>query len=380
MSSEAIKKFLKDQTVFVIALILAVITMLIVPPNPGYLDYINCNVLIQLFCLMASVGGFRSLGIFERIADFLLKKAGSLRKLGFVFLLVCYFSSMLVTNDVALLTFVPLTLIVYGKIRDEKSRILTIVLETAGANLGSMMTPFGNPQNLYLYDKYQLTAGDFLHTMLLPGIASLVMLSLLCFLLPADACMTGNSETSGESEIAGKSGKIYFGIYFLLFLLCLLTVFRIVPAWICLLATVILVPFRQLARVDYFLLGTFLCFFIFVGNISQIETVRDFFSQMLDGREVLISVLLSQVISNVPASVMLSGFTRNGTALLLGVNLGGLGTMIASLASLISFQFYRNAEQAQPGRYLTVFSLVNFGMLVILLILAFLSNNQLTIL
>ncbi|MDE7122553.1 MAG: citrate transporter [Oscillospiraceae bacterium] len=362
-------KFMKNQTVFVIALFAAFITMFIIPPNAGYLDYINANVLVQLFCLMASIGGIRSLGVFELIADFLLQKAGNLRKLSFVFLLVCFFSSMLVTNDVALLTFVPLTLIVYEKIPDETSRILTIVLETAGANLGSMMTPFGNPQNLYLYDKYQLTTGDFLLTMLPAGTASLVMLTLLCFLLPADACMTGNSEKSGNFKKIKKSPLI---VYLLLFGLCLLTVFRVVPMWICLLATIIFVPFRQLAKVDYGLLGTFLCFFVFVGNIAQIESVSRFFSEMLSGREILIAVLLSQIISNVPASVMLSGFTDHGTALLLGVNLGGLGTMIASLASLISFQFYKNAEKAESGKYLLVFSLVNFGMLVVLLALAFL--------
>ncbi|MDE5884642.1 MAG: citrate transporter [Oscillospiraceae bacterium] len=362
-------EFIKNQTVFVIAVFAAAVTMFIIPPNAGYLDYINANVLVQLFCLMASIGGLRSLGVFENIADFLLKKAGSLRKLGFVFMLICFFSSMLVTNDVALLTFIPLTLIVYEKIQDEKSRIFTIVLETASANLGSMMTPFGNPQNLYLYDKYQLTTGDFLVMMLPAGTASLVMLILLCFLLPADACMTGNSEKSGNLKKIKRSSLI---VYLLLFGLCLLTVFRVVPMWVCLLATIVFMPFRQLAKVDYGLLGTFLCFFVFVGNIAQIESVSRFFSEILSGREIIIAVLLSQLISNVPASVMLSGFTDHGTALLLGVNLGGLGTIIASLASLISFQFYKNSEKAKSGKYLLVFSLVNFGMLAILLVLAFL--------
>lgn len=367
--------FIKNQTVFVIAFFAAAVTMFFIPPNAGYLDYINANVLVQLFCLMASIGGFRSMGVFEKIADFLLKKAGNLRKLGFVFLLVCFFSSMLVTNDVALLTFIPLTLIVYEKIQDEKSRIFTIVLETAGANLGSMMTPFGNPQNLYLYDRYQLTTGDFLRTMLPAGTASLVMLTLLCFLLPANPCITENSGISGDlkkSENSEFFKKSAFMIYLLLFGLCLLTVFRVVPMWICLLATIVFVPFRQLAKVDYGLLGTFLCFFVFVGNIAQIETVSRFFSEILNGRETIIAVLLSQVISNVPASVMLAGFTEHGTALLLGVNLGGLGTIIASLASLISFQFYKNSEKAKCGKYLLVFSLVNSGMLAVLLALSFL--------
>lgn len=362
-------QFVKNQTVLVIAFLAALITVFLVPPDAAYTGYINGNVLVQLFCLMASVGGFRSMGVFENAADFLLKKAGSIRRLGMIFVLVCFFSSMLVTNDVALLTFVPLTLMVYHKIPDEKSRIITIVLETAGANLGSMITPFGNPQNLYIYDMYKLTIGDFFRTMLPMGVASLVMLIMLCFLLPADSCTAENFE---KKEIP----RISFIKYTLLFLMCLLTVFRVVPAGVCLLVTIVFVPSKQLAKVDYCLLATFICFFVFVGNIARIGSVSHFFADILGGREVIISTLLSQIISNVPASVMLSGFTNNGKALLLGVNLGGLGTIIASLASLISFQFYRNSEGAKSGKYMLVFSLVNFGMLAVLLALSFFIENN----
>lgn len=358
-----IVKFVKAQPVLVIAFFAALVTVFIVPPDKQYSGYINVTVLIQLFCLMASVGGFRNMGVFENAASFLLRKAGNIRRLGFIFMLVCFFSSMLVTNDVALLTFVPLTLMVYNKIHDEKSKIITVVLETAAANLGSMITPFGNPQNLYIYDMYKLSVGDFFRTMLPTGVASLVMLTMLCFLLPVNQF---DAETSGKKDIS----KIPLITNTALFVLCLLTVFRVVPPWVCLLATVILVPLKQLAKVDYCLLATFVCFFVFVGNIARIETVSAFFSEILQGREVLVSAMLSQVISNVPASVMLSGFTSNGTALLLGVNIGGLGTVIASLASLISFQFYRNSDGAKSGKYMFVFSLVNFGMLAVLLGLA----------
>lgn len=356
-------KFVKAQPVLIIAFVAAVVTMFIVPPDEQYSGYVNSTVLIQLFCLMASVGGFRDMGLFENVASFLLRKAGNIRRLGFIFMLVCFFSSMFVTNDVALLTFVPLTLMVYSKISDEKSRILTIVLETAAANLGSMITPFGNPQNLYIYDMYRLSVGNFFRTMLPTGVASLVMLTMLCLLLPVTQFDTENTPKK-------TMPKIPLIIHTALFVLCLLTVFRVVPPAICLLATVVLVPMKQLEKVDYCLLATFVCFFVFVGNIARIETVSTFFSEILNGREVIVSALLSQVISNVPASVMLSGFTSNGTALLLGVNLGGLGTVIASLASLISFQFYRNSDGARSGKYMLVFSFVNFGMLAVLLVLA----------
>lgn len=360
---DKIVKFFKAQPVLVIAFIAALITVFIVPPDAKYSGYINGTVLIQLFCLMVSVSGFRSIGVFENTASFLLKKAGNIRRLGFIFMLICFFSSMLVTNDVALLTFVPLTLMVYNKIQDEKSRIITVVLETAAANLGSMITPFGNPQNLYIYDMYKLSVSDFFRTMLPTGIASLVILILLCFLLPSTSCI---AETSRKQVIS----KIHFSAYTVLFVMCLLTVFHVVPDWVCLIAAVafaIVLDRKLLAKVDYGLLATFVCFFVFVGNIARIETVNTFFSEILQGREVIVSALLSQVISNVPAAVMLSGFTDNGTALLLGVNLGGLGTVIASLASLISFQFYRNSDGAKSGKYMLVFTAINFSMLAILL-------------
>lgn len=360
-----IQSFMKAQPVLMIAFLAALVTMFIIPPDAAYIGYCNRTVLIQLFSLMTAVAGLRSIGIFEKMTDFLLGKAGTVRRLGLLFVLICFFSSMLVTNDVALLTFVPLTLLAFQDIQDEKSRILTIVLETAAANLGSMLTPVGNPQNLYLYDTYQMTAGTFLKTMLPAGILSLIFLIFLTSLLPTTSCHSARTKTAAVSQK-------YAVVYGILFLFCLLTVFRIIPDWICLTAavlTALIFDRKLLLKVDYALLATFICFFVFVGNIARIETVRQFFSQILNGREMLISALLSQVISNVPAAVMLSGFTENGTSLLLGVNLGGLGTLIASLASLISYQFYRKADGAKSGMYLLVFSAVNFGMLIILLLL-----------
>lgn len=355
--------FIKSQPVLVIAFLAAAVTMFIIPPDAEYLDYCNVTVLIQLFALMTAVTGLRSIGVFDSATGYILKKTGNVRRLGLVLTLICLFSSMLVTNDVALLTFVPLTLLIFREIPDEKSRILTIVLETAAANLGSMMTPVGNPQNLFLYDEYGLTAWTFLETMLPAGAISLVCLVLLTFLLPKKSCEY--RETSREPV-----SKKHLIAYTVLFALCLLSVFRIVPDYCCLIAAVLaalIFDRALLLKVDYVLLATFVCFFVFVGNIARIDAVSGSLSEILSGREMLVSAALSQVISNVPAAVMLAGFTENGTALLLGVNLGGLGTLIASLASLISFQFYRKSEGARPGRYFLVFSAVNFGMLILLL-------------
>ena len=357
------KKLFRSQPVLFISFIAAALTILAVPPDKEYIDYVNITVLIQLFALMTAVAGFRSAGIFERATDLMMKKAGTLRRLGVVLVLLCYISAMLVTNDVALLTFAPLTLLIYSGVKDERSRILTVVLETAAANMGSMMTPIGNPQNLYLYDHYSMTAGEFLRITLPTGLLSLVIILALTRLLPDSPCKALEHDDTGIKKLPALG-------YLIMFAVCITTVLRFTSDWVCLFTALILaliIDRRVLLKVDYALLATFVCFFVFVGNIGRIGSVRDMLSGVLSGREMMISAALSQVISNVPAAVMLSGFTDNSRELLLGVDIGGLGTIIASLASLISFQIYRKSEGAQSGRYMKYFSLMDFGMLAVLL-------------
>lgn len=357
------RKFIKAQPVLVISLLLAIATMFIIPPDNEYIGYCNRTVLIELFALMAAVAGLRSIGIFDKLTRIILSKTGTVRRLGAVLTLICFFSAMLVTNDVALITFVPLTLLIYSSINDSKSLILTVVLETAAANLGSMMTPVGNPQNLFLYDKYGLTAMTFLKTMLPVGMVGLAAVMGLSLLLPKDKCKAPESR---DTEIPKFKAAVYTG----LFLVCIAAVFRLIPDWVCLIAALtaaLVCDIKLLDKVDYALLATFVGFFVFVGNIARIEAASDFFSRILAGRELISGALLSQVISNVPAAVMLAEFTDNGTQLLLGVDIGGFGTLIASLASLISFQLYRKDEKAQTGRYFIVFSVINFALLALLL-------------
>lgn len=356
-------KFIKAQPVLVISFILALVTVFIIPPDREYIGYCNRTVLIELFALMAAVAGLRSIGIFDTVTRLILSKTGTVRRLGAVLTLICFFSAMLVTNDVALITFVPLTLLIYGSISDGKSLILTVVLETAAANLGSMMTPVGNPQNLFLYDKYGLTAMTFLQTMLPVGVVGLGAVMGLTLLLPKEKC---EAPKQNSSSIPKAKAAVYTG----LFLLCIAAVFRLVPDWVCLVAAVaaaLICDVKLLGKVDYALLGTFVCFFVFVGNIARIEAVGELFSRIITGRELISGALLSQVISNLPAAVMLAEFTDNGTDLLLGVDIGGFGTLIASLASVISFQIYRKYEKAETGRYFAVFSAINFGLLILLL-------------
>ena len=362
---KTVRRFISSQPVLAAAFAAALVTVFIVPPDREYIGYVNRTVLIQLFGLMTAVAGLRSAGIFDSATRYLLQKTGNIRKLGLFFVLICYFSAMIVTNDVALITFVPLTLLIYKQIDDEKNRILTIVLETIAANMGSMMTPVGNPQNLFLYDQYKLSAMTFLKMTLPAGVISLAILIVLTRLLPAEKC-------NAPENITQKIPVYKTAVYALLFVVCLLSVFRVIPDYICLAAAIVAALITEpklLGKADYPLLLTFVCFFVFVGNIARISSVRDMLSQLIGGREILSGAILSQFISNVPAAVMLAGFTDNGTKLLLGVNIGGMGTLIASLASLISFQFYRKEGNAQPGKYMAVFSVTGFAMLALLLIL-----------
>lgn len=373
-----VKKLFQKETVCCIAFLLAVISMFFVSPSKNYISYIDFRVLALLFCLMAVVRGFSSIGVFTRLGTMLLTHVHSLRMLSALFIFLCFFFSMLITNDVALITFVPFTILVLSMAEQKKFLIPVIVLETIAANLGSMLTPLGNPQNLYLYTISGLSIGAFVRIMLPYSFVSAILLLIFILFLPKDTVSTATaantanstntvtaSNTSNvicEAVKARKNSRILFAFYLILFLLCLLTVLHILPYQILfflVLTGFLLLDYRVLKDVDYFLLLTFLCFFIFIGNMKQISLVHELISKLLVHHEVLMGIGTSQIISNVPAAILLSGFTDDYSALLIGVNLGGLGTLIASLASLISFKFYTNSNGSDTRRFLGIFTLYN---------------------
>ncbi len=380
-----VKDFFKKETVCCIAFLLAVVSMFFIPPSVNYFSYIDFRVLALLFSLMAVVRGFSSIGVFTRLGTMLLTHVHSLRMLSALFIFLCFFFSMLITNDVALITFVPFTILVLSMAEQKKFLIPVIVLETIAANLGSMLTPLGNPQNLYLYTISGLSIGAFVRIMLPYSFVSAILLLIFILFLPKDTVSTATaantanstntvtaSNTSNvicEAVKARKNPRILFTAYLILFLLCLLTVLHILPYQIMFLLVLtgfLLLDYRVLKDVDYFLLLTFLCFFIFIGNMKQISLVHELISKLLVHHEVLMGIGASQIISNVPAAILLSGFTDDYSALLIGVNLGSLGTLIASLASLISFKFYANTDGSNKKRYLGIFTLYNAIFLVIL--------------
>lgn len=384
-----VKDFFKKETVCCIAFLLAVVSMFFIPPSVNYFSYIDFRVLALLFSLMAVVRGFSSIGVFTRLGTLLLHKVHSLRTLAALFVFLCFFFSMLITNDVALITFVPFTILVLSMADQRQALIPVIVLETIAANLGSMLTPLGNPQNLYLYTISGLSLWDFIRIMLPYSFVSAILLLIFILFLPKDTVSTATaantanstntvtaSNTSNvicEAVKARKNSRILFAFYLILFLLCLLTVLHILPYQILfflVLTGFLLLDYRVLKDVDYFLLLTFLCFFIFIGNMKQISLVHELISKLLVHHEVLMGIGASQIISNVPAAILLSGFTDDYSALLIGVNLGGLGTLIASLASLISFKFYTHSNGSDTRRFLGIFTLYNVIFLGVLFVLS----------
>ena len=384
-----VKDFFKKETVCCIAFLLAVVSMFFIPPSVNYFSYIDFRVLALLFSLMAVVRGFSSIGVFTRLGTLLLTHVHSLRMLSALFIFLCFFFSMLITNDVALITFVPFTILVLSMAEQKKFLIPVIVLETIAANLGSMLTPLGNPQNLYLYTISGLSIGAFVRIMLPYSFVSAILLLIFILFLPKDTVSTATaantanstntvtaSNTSNvicEAVKARKNPRILFTAYLILFLLCLLTVLHILPYQIMFLLVLtgfLLLDYRVLKDVDYFLLLTFLCFFIFIGNMKQISLVHELISKLLVHHEVLMGIGASQIFSNVPAAILLSGFTDDYSALLIGVNLGGLGTLIASLASLISFKFYTNSNGNDTRRFLGIFTLYNVIFLGVLFVLS----------
>ena len=329
-----IKDFLKKETVLAVATLLAVLSAFFVPPNADYISYIDFKTLATLLALMLIVQFFSALGVFDIIVYKILRTVNNTRGLIMSLVLICFFSSMFITNDVSLITFVPFTLLLLGKAGKENSIIPTVILQTIAANLGSMLTPIGNPQNLYLYQISKISLPGFINLMLPYAAVSLLLLIISTLFLP----VSNITPISDDAPTLNTSNLLI----------------------------------RTVKGVDFFLLLTFVSFFILIGNLQNIGTIRSFLEQVIQGREFLCAVIASQIISNVPAAMMLSGFSDNYAELLAGVNIGGLGTLIASMASLISYKIYAHNYNETKGKYLLLFTAVNIIFLFVLCFVHFL--------
>ncbi|MCI5605245.1 MAG: citrate transporter [Clostridia bacterium] len=365
--SNRIWHFIKNETVLSVAVILAVISSFFITPDIEYLNYIDFRTLGLLFCLMTVMAGLQKTGVFGFMAENLLKRIHSTKSLIFILIMLCFFFSMLITNDVALITFVPFTLTVLdmlgGDVKD-KTIIPVVAMQTVAANLGSMLTPIGNPQNLYLHGISGLGVGEFMLLMLPYTVISFALLSAWALLRKGE----GDVKISfNEKTRIKKKGKVV--IYSTLFCVCLITVAHALDYRVMLLVVIAMTAaadYRIFARVDYTLLLTFIAFFVFIGNMGRIPMFSNYINRIINGRECITGILSSQLISNVPAALLLSGFTDNIRPLIVGVNIGGLGTLIASMASLISFKYIGRENKSLRGRYLFYFTVVNVVFLAVL--------------
>ena len=358
-------RFFKKEPVLVISFFAALVSCFFVAPSKEYIDYIDFRVLALLFCLMSAVGGIQKSGFFEYLSVSMLKRTKSSSGLCLILVMLAFFLSMLVTNDVALIITVPFAIAVLSAAGLDNMLIKTVVLQTVGANLGSMATPVGNPQNLFLYSYYNFSTKEFLAVVLPYAAISFVLICIFC--------MAGKKTSlSYAPKISSVPDKKRLIVYLCLMLLSILTVVRLIHFAITTIITIAVLLIRDrdiLKKNDYCLLLTFICFFVFSGNLGKIDAVSQFLRAVLEKNTIVCSALTSQIISNVPAAVVLAPFTRLKESLLLGVNIGGLGTPIASLASLISMKLYMNTETANSGRYICIFLLYNIiGLIGLLLI------------
>lgn len=354
--------FVKKNTVAVIAFMAALITSFIVKPDEKYLGYFDFRTLTCLFCVLAVVCALKNVNFFYMLAHKIIRRFKTTRMCILALVYITFIGSMLIANDMALLTFLPLGYFVLDASGMRHHMAFTFIMQNISANLGGMLTPFGNPQNLYLYSKFAIPDGEFISIMLPPFLLAIFMItiSVIIFIKP---------EPLEFSGVERRLPKVKTIIYLILFAFSIVCVFRIIPyqfALITIPVMILAMDRRALLDVDYGLLLTFVFFFIFSGNMARIDAVRELFAALLERSTLVVSALSCQFMSNVPSAILLSQFTDNYKELLLGVNVGGCGTLISSLASLITFKEYMQHNKGKAGKYILVFSAFNFTFLVVM--------------
>ncbi|MBQ2755007.1 MAG: citrate transporter [Clostridia bacterium] len=354
--------FIKKNFVMCIAFVLAIITCFIIPPDKSYIDYFDFKTLACLFCTLACVCALKNIKFFRIVSEKIVVYFKTARSAVIALVYITFIGSMLLANDMALITFLPLGYYVLKSTDNFEYMNFTFIMQNIAANLGGMLTPFGNPQNLYLYSYYHIQNGEFIKIMFLPFIISVVLITACCFKIP-------NKPLLLVKETDVKLNVKRAVIYGILFVLSILLVFRIVPyitGLVIITALIFILDRTALKKVDYPLLLTFVAFFVFAGNMARIPAVNAFLGGLVNKNTLLYGVLSCQVMSNVPSAVLLSKFTTNYPALLVAVNIGGAGTLIASLASLITFREYIKRQPTHALSYLKKFTFYNVMFLIIL--------------
>ncbi len=359
---EHFNHFIRKNAVMLIALTAAAVTSIIVPVDKEYAGYFDFKTLTCLFCVLAVVCALKNINFFYMLARKIVQLFKTARMSVLALVYITFIGSMLIANDMALLTFLPLGYFVLSSTNKHKYMAFTFIMQNIAANLGGMLTPFGNPQNLYLYTHFNIPNLEFMAVMAPPFILSVILITVCCLVFVKSEPMSVPDE---KVVLSPKRTALYL----LLFALSIAIVFRGVPYWIGLIiipAVLFFADRKALEDVDYGLLFTFVFFFIFAGNMARVYAVRELFSVLLEKSTLLFSVISCQCISNVPSAILLSQFTENYADLLVGVNIGGVGTLISSLASLITFRAYAEHNPGKSGHYIAMFSAFNFAFLFIL--------------
>lgn len=366
LSPSKLVQLIKKNIVMFVALLAALVTVFIIPPDKAYLDYFDVKTLTCLFCVLAVVCALKNIQFFYILAKKIVQLFKNARVAVLALVYITFIGSMLIANDMALLTFLPLGFLVLDTTGKRKYLAFTYIMQNIAANLGGMLTPFGNPQNLYLYSFFHIPTMEFMKIMAPPFVISVLLITVCCLIFVKNEPLQ-----MADEPIRLPAGRTV--LYLLLFILSIAIVFRGIPYGIGLAvipAVLLFADRKALKMVDYPLLLTFVFFFVFAGNMARIEPVRRLFSWLLEKNTLIFSVLSCQIISNVPSAILLSQFTENYSQLLLGVNIGGVGTLIASLASLITFRDYTKRNPGKTGSYVLLFSAFNFGFLILLTVFA----------
>lgn len=360
-----IKALKRIDKVFLISLIFAIVSCFFVPIDNKYIEYFDIRTLITLFLMMTVIAGFRNIRLFEIISDKLVRKFRNTKSIILFLVIATVVGDMFLANDMSLITFIPLTIAIFKGTKQENYIPFTIVMQVIAADLGGMITPFGNPQNLYAYSKYNLHPLEFFRIMIWPFSIALLLLIAVLLLVPKVEVEDRLDEDS-EKEVLDKKRAI---IYTVLFFTVILMILRVIPLWIealIIIPVMLLMDKRAFLKVDYILLLTFSTLFIVSGNVARLDVINNFVTNLFVGHELELTIGFCQFLSNVPTTILLSNFTDNYPALLIAVNIGSLGTLVASMASLIAYRQFVHEFKKEAGVYLRIFTVINIVFLIVM--------------
>ena len=362
--------FIKKEVVLSIAIILTIVTCFFVPIDKEYLEYFEWKTLSSLFCMLAVVAGLKHTNVFELISKKLIGLFKTRRAVIYALVYGTFFFDMIVANDMSLITFLPLTYLVLHSTNNDKYLAFTFIMQTIAANMGGMITPYGNPQNLYLYSFYNIPTLEFFGILLVQSVTVALLLFIGCLFIKNDKLEMKNT-TSFEID------KKRLAVYAVLFVFVILSIFRVVPHVITLalvIVAVLVTDIKRFKQVDYALLATFCVFFIFSGNIARITIIKDFIAGIVEENALIAGIVSCQFISNVPTAIFLSKFTDQYRDLLVSVNIGSLGIIISSLASLITLKEFLKHQPKGFKKYMGMFTLINTTFLAILIVVTLIVN------